>query len=398
MLVMLKAGLILFCILVVGDIISLKSKAKIPMMFVAFSLYLILTWLGMPKDLPDVSGLGAFGVVMVGPLIVHMATLVPLKQVKEQWRAIVVGVFGMLFAILFIVGIGSIFFSYAKMVSGTGALCGSVVAAVVTIDKLKEVGLASLAVIPLAIVAIQEPFGQFIAVNFLRKYASELKSDIDSGKVDINNSNKEVSDEKTQLGSEENPSTRFKAIIPLKYETPFVMLLELFAIASIAVFISEKTSIHWAIWCLVLGFVAVYFGLLRGKILDRANSMGITMAALLFYVFTQMNDVTPKVFGNEILTILAILILGIIGLIIGGIIGGKIVKWPKNLAIPVALNALFGFPGNFLISQEACRSVSENDKEKDFIMGKIVGPMLIGGYTTVTVGSVVVASFLIRTL
>lgn len=397
MFTMLKASLILFAILALGDIVSLKSKAKIPMMFVALGVYLVLIWLGMPMDLPMVSNLGMFGVVMIAPLIVHMATIIPIRQFKNQWRAIVVAIFGMLFAVLLIVGVSSFTFGYTKGIAGSGALCGSVVAAVITVDRLKEVGMGALAIIPLAIVAIQEPIGQIVAINILKKYAVNIKDKINLSTIAITTDEK-VKDDAVVYETEENPSPRFKALLPKEYETPFVMLLKLFAIATLAVFIGDKTGLHWAVWSLVLGVVAVYFGILRGKMLDRSNSMGITMAALLFYVFTQMNEVTPQVFGEEVITILSILVLGIIGLIIGAIIGGKIVGWPKELSMPVALTALFGFPGNYLITQEVCRSVSENKEESDYLMEKLLGPMLIGGYTTVTIGSVLIISILINTI
>lgn len=402
MFTMLKAALILFAILALGDIVSLKSKAKIPMMFVALGVYLVLIWVGMPMDLPMVSNLGMFGVLMVSPLIVHMATVIPIRQFKEQWRAIVVAAFGMIFAVLLILGVGSFTFGYAKGVAGAGALCGSVVAAIITVDRLKEVGLGALAIIPLAIVAIQEPIGQIVSINILKKHAFNIKNKINLGKISINTDlkakNENVNNNEFVYETEDNPSPRFKALVPKEYETPFVMLLKLFAIATLATFMGEKTGLHWAVWSLVLGVAAVYFGVLRGKMIDRSNSMGITMAALLFYVFTQMNEVTPEVFGDELITILSILVLGIIGLIIGSTIGGKIVGWPKELSMPVALTALFGFPGNYLITKEVCRSVGENKEESEYLMEELLGPMLIGGYTTVTIGSVLIASILISTL
>lgn len=399
MLTMVVAALILFAILAFGDVLSLITKARLPMMFVALGTYLVLIWSGMPMDLPIVSNMGMFGVVMISPLIVHMATMIPVREFKKQWRAIVVALSGMVFAVALILGVGSIFFGYTKSVAGSGALCGSVVAAVITVDKLKEVGMGALAIIPLAIVAIQEPIGQLVAINILKKHAINIKKKLSSGELSIKDNEEDIIVRNgIQYETDENPSPRFKAWIPKRFETPFVMLLKLFIVAAIAQYIADKTGLHWAVWSLLLGVVAVYFGFLRGKMLDRSGSMGITMAALLFYVFTQMNEVTLEVFGTEIVPVLGILVLGIIGLVIGAIIGGKMVGWPKELAMPVALTALFGFPGNYLITQEACRSVGENNEENDFLMSEMIGPMLIGGYTTVTIGSVVIISVLINTL
>lgn len=400
MLEMAKAALAMFAILALGDFISLKTRAKVPTMFVSLSVYLVLVWAGMPKDLPVTSNVGMFGVVMIAPLIVHMATLIPFRQFKKQWRAIVVGCSGMVFATVLIIAAGTSLFGYSRMVSGVGALCGSLVAAIVTVSKLKEIGLATLAVIPLAIVAIQEPIGQVLAANILRKYAIKIKNEIDNGEIKIKENEfiQETSQDGIIYGSDDNPSPRYRAILPMKYETPSIEIFILFLIGTVAVYIGEYTKIHFAVWSLVLGIVAVYFGILRSRVLDRANSAGITIGALIIYVFTQMNDVTLQVFGNQIIAILFVLVVGIIGLAVGAVIGGKLVGWDKYLSIPVAFNALFGFPGNYMITNEVCRSIAGNKEEETYLKELLLAPMLIGGYTTVTIGSIIIASVLMRTL
>lgn len=66
--------------------------------------------------------------------------------------------------------------------------------------------------------------------------------------------------------------------------------------------------------------------------------------------------------------------------------------------LPVALTATVGFPGDYLVCEEISRSVDRNKEEDEIILNEILTPMLIGGFTTVTVGSVVIASTLIKTL
>jgi hypothetical protein len=78
-------------------------------------------------------------------------------------------------------------------------------------------------------------------------------------------------------------------MVPGKYETEFVILFKLFALALITVTLERYSGINMIFWCLALGLIASHFGLFRGKILARANSLGIAMAALLFYAFTMMN-------------------------------------------------------------------------------------------------------------
>lgn len=386
------AGTVVLAILAIGDIVSVISKAKIPMMFVALGLYLILTWLGMPQDYPMTSNFAMFGLTMLAPLIVNMATIIPLKDFAKQWRAIIVSLFGMIVAVALILAVSYFTFGYEKGIAGSGALCGSLVAAVITTDALKSVGMGALCIIPLAIVAIQEPIGQIVAINMLKKHAVNI--------YDAVHQNTITTEGNSLTPEEEGPKTHIghKALIPEKFETPFVALLKLVAVGCLGVFVGEKTGLHWAISCLLFGIVAVYLGILRPKMLDRAESSGITMACILIYVFTQMNEVTPEVFGTEVVSILAILVVGIIGLSLGGLLGGKLVGWKKELSMAVALTALFGFPGNYIITQEVCRAVGKTEFEQEKLMDEMLAPMLIGGYTSVTVGSLLIASFLVRFL
>src|SRR5690606_27130462 len=111
---------------------------------------------------------------------------------------------------------------------------------------------------------------------------------------------------------------------------------------------------------------------------------------LIFYILPSMNDVTFKKFITHLPSIFLILAIGAIGIIVGGYIGSKIFKWDPFLGIPVALTAMFGFPGDYIICEEVGRTVGRNEAESKYIFQQIISPLLIGGFTTVTVASIVV--------
>ncbi|HDK25974.1 MAG TPA: hypothetical protein ENG48_02625 [Candidatus Atribacteria bacterium] len=404
------AALILIAILALGDYISIITKAKVPMLFICLFGYLILIWSGMPKDLISISTLGPLGGMLVPILIVHMGTLIPFNQIKEQWRAIVVALIGLVIAGGFILLITSPIFGYNRAVAGCAPVLGGIIAALITADGLKAVGHPELLVIAMAILGVQGLVGMPIASNILRKYAVLLKEKIKRGEIAFDSiSKKKVVEEQTnkgsfdvveeiQYGTDENPSPKYKALVPKKFEVDTIMLFKLFIGGALAFFLGTITPISNSIWALFIGMAGAYFGIYRGKMLNRANSFGLAMAALIILVLGSMNNVTFKLFTTQLPAILSILAIGTVGLLIGGIIGAKIVKWPKELSIPVVLTAEFGFPGNYLISDEVARSTGSNKKERDIIMDKILPPMLVGGYTTVTVTSVIIAGILIKTL
>jgi MFS family permease len=393
------ASLILIAILALGDYISIITKAKVPMLFVCLFGYLILIWSGMPKDLISISTLGPLGGMLVPVLIVHMGTLIPFNQIKEQWRSIVVALIGLVIAGGFILLIISPIFGYNKAVAGCAPVLGGIIAALVTADGLKAAGHPELLVIAMAILGIQGLVGMPIASNILKKYVVSIKEKIKRGEITSDSvSKKKAAAEEIQYGTDENPSPKYRALLPKKFEVDTIMLFKLLIGGALAFFLGKITPISNSIWALFIGMTGAYFGIYRGKMLNRANSFGLAMAALIILVLGSMNNVTFKLFTTQLPAILSILAIGTIGLLLGGVIGAKIVKWPKELSIPVVLTAEFGFPGNYLISDEVARSTGSNKKERDIIMDKILPPMLVGGYTTVTITSIIIASILIKTL
>lgn len=68
------------------------------------------------------------------------------------------------------------------------------------------------------------------------------------------------------------------------------------------------------------------------------------------------------------------------------------------MSLPIALNALYGFPPNFILTTEAIQSLTEDEKEISYLTDIMLPKMLIGGFTSVTIVSVVIggifASFL----
>lgn len=395
---MVYAALILVAAVALGDFISVKTRARVPMLFVAMFVYLIALWLGMPKDLPMVSQLGMFGVVMVAPLIVHMGTIIPFAVLREQWKAIIIALIGMAVAAGLILGIARLMFGYERAVAGCAPVLGGIIAALVTIEGLKAVGLPALGVIAAMILAVQMLVGLPIAANFLRRHA--LKIEIKPAAASHSEAKSEVKKAAIPYGTDENPSPRYKAWLPKKYETASIMLLKLFAAGALAVALDKLTHGHvnYSIFCIILGLTGSYFGFFRGKMLERSASLGIAMVGLIIYVMTTLNEVTPQSLAAEAGAIFGILFIGIIGLHLGGWLGAKLVRWPRDLAIPVALTALFGFPGNWLICDEASRTVGKTKDEQSYINGIILPPMLVGGFTTVTITSIIVAGILVGTL
>lgn len=381
------ATVLIFALIALGECLSIISRARIPMLLTAMVGFLLLMWTGIfPEDILEKSQFAALGAILIGPAILHMGTMIPFSLLKSQIKAVFIALGGIIFSGILILTIIPLVFDYPTAVAGVGPLSGGIIALLITSEKLQEIGLQSLVIIPALIVAFQGVLGMPLAMNFMRKYAINIQKDMDSGSFIPMASDVELNGK-----AKKGKVSALKSSMTLK-------LFYVFVGAAIGVALGTITPIHYSLWCLAIGVVGLKLGLFESKSLEKANSFTITMIGIIFVVIGTMSDVTPKEFISNLPSILTILIIGTIGIAVGGYLTSKLVKWHPYKGMPVALTALFGFPGDYLLCEEVSRSIARNEKEEKAIFNELLAPMLIGGFTTVTVASVVVAGILVQTL
>lgn len=382
------ATTLLFALIALGEWLSILSKARIPMLLTAMVGFLVLVWTGIfPNDILDKSQFPALGAILIGPAILHMGTMIPFSLLKSQIKAVMIALGGVIFAGVLILLIVPLIFDYPTAVAGVGPISGGIIALIITSDKLTELGMTSLIVIPALIVAFQGVMGMPLALNFMRKYALVMQKGMDNGSFTPSQTDEDEQD------AEKKDSTKkkFKSTTTLK-------LFYVFLGASIGVALGTVTPIHYSLWCLAIGIIGLKVGLFEPKMLEKANSFTITMIGIVFVVIGTMGGVTPSQVLSNLPSILLILVIGTVGMVIGGYVMSKLMKWHPYKGIPVALTALFGFPGDYILCEEVSRSIARNVEEEKIIFNELLAPMLIGGFTTVTVASVVIAGLLIQTL
>ncbi|ASN06060.1 hypothetical protein [Virgibacillus necropolis] len=382
------ATVLIFSLIALGEWLSIVSRARIPMLLTAMVGFLVCSWTGIfPEDILEKSTFPALGAILIGPAILHMGTLIPFSILRSQLKAVVIALSGIVVAGILLLTIIPLFFDYATAVAGFGPISGGIIALIITSEKLTELGLTSIIVIPALIVAFQGVLGMPLAMNFMRRYAIKMQKEMDDGTF-IPMANADDSDEKEEVKAK---SSSFKSSVTLK-------LFSVFVGAAIGISLGEVTPIHYSLWCLVIGLLGVKIGLFETRSLEKANSFTLTMMGIIFVVIGTMADVSPQDVVSNLPSIILILLLGTFGIALGGYIASRFVKWHPFKGMPVALTALFGFPGDYILCEEVSRSVARNEQEEKVIFNELLTPMLIGGFTTVTIASVVIAGLLVQTL
>ena len=95
--------------------------------------------------------------------------------------------------------------------------------------------------------------------------------------------------------------------------------------------------------------------------------------------------------GSIIMPMIILIVIGVSGMALVVFVVAKIMKMPFCLSMATALTALYGFPPNAIITESVCTALAETPEEKEYLMSKMFAPMIVGGFTTVTITSVIIA-------
>ena len=106
-------------------------------------------------------------------------------------------------------------------------------------------------------------------------------------------------------------------------------------------------------------------------------------------------SVTWASLSEMIIPLIGMLLLSAIGIIIMSIIAGKIFGYSPAISAACGLTALFGYPCTQIITDEVVESLSINQEEKKRIHQHLLPKMLIAGFTTVTIASVIFSGIII---
>ena len=334
------AFFILMAFLALGEFVSVKTRAIVPSILIFLILLLAGVWGGfLPKEIIDLGGFSeAMTEVIMVVIVVNMGSSLSLDSLKKEWKTV-------------------------------------------------------LSTIALLLLALQEFPVYFILPGLLRSETLRRLDLFRKGEL------KAVS-----IEAEENKKRLIPAI-PEKYMDTSTYLFLLGLVGMLAILASTLSGkifnsfgvgfkISPTIFALFFGIIAGEIGLLERKSLQKANCFGFFVVASVVGVMGGLVNSSMDEILALIIPLVVLIFLGIIGMAIGGIIVGKLLKLTWQMSFAIALNCLIGFPVNFLLTNEAINVLAKTEEEKDFLTNTMVPTMLVGGFTTVTLGSVVFAGIL----
>lgn len=387
----------------VGEIVSYVTKAFIPSMAAALVIYLLLTWVGMTKDFPEISGFGYLGELSMLFLIVHLGTSVAPGDYIKNIKSVIVAAAALVGGLVCVVGIGGLVFGFDVMLAGAGAACGGgAIAGILAIQKLTELNLVALIAVPAIIVGTVDFFGQPIASFLLKKFTKKL-SKTDAyllEKVAKKDDHTEVrlTKHKIPYGSEDNPSNKITSWVPIKLEEDGFVLFELAILSALAYFLETVTGVSSCIFAFFLGAIGCAVGLLRMNLLDRSHSYGIVICIFITWLFQSMNEITPSGLLESLGPALAILILAAVGLAGAGGLAGKLLGYDFWLSAAAGMGLMFLMPGVMVVCTEVSARSARDKEEEKFMFDSIAPSMYIVANAGYIMGVAITVSFLLSLL
>lgn len=391
---MLAFVIVVFALLI-GDFVAVRTKAWIPSMFVTGIIFLIGYWTFFPKEIVALSGVpSVVAVMMMYLLITNMGTLLSLKELKNQWKTIVIALSGIIGIIVALLGIGSLIFGLQTMIVAIPPLVGGVVSALIMSEGATAAGLTTLSVFAIVIYVMQGFAGYPLTALVLKKEGKRLLEEYRKG--DLAAAQAEIA-----AAAEVQPAVELKLFknLPAKYNTDFFKLFRLalvgFLAYQVSVWVAPIVSISPFVLCLLFGVIATSVGFLEKHALQKANGFGIAILVLMLFIFDGLKQATPGMLLSIIVPLIGTIVLGVIGMYIFSFIAGKLLKVSKEMAFAVSLTALYGFPADYIITNEVINSLTEDEKEREALTSHMLPPMLVGGFITVTIVSVILAGIFV---
>ncbi|WP_369282130.1 hypothetical protein [Oscillibacter sp. GMB15532] len=382
---------------IIGEVVSTLTKAWIPSVFVTAVVMLVGYWTVLPTTLVSDSMLIPFGsTIGIYLLITHMGTVISLKQLKEQWKTIVVCLMGLAGMCGLSLLVAPLIMERELVIAGLPPLTGGIVAATLMRDAAAAAGFQKAAVFAITMYCIQGFAGYPITAVCLQAEGKRLLKEYRGGETVMTDSDRAAVKAAEAATSASAAKKKLIPPIPQKFDSAVVVLIKLALVGWLATQLGGIVfpgigKISGAIWALVLGILFTTIGFLDANSLNKANSYGIMMFALMMYVFDGLKDCTPDMLKAIIFPMVALIVVGVVGMAIMSFIVAKVLRMSFPMAFANGLTALYGFPCDAIITESTCTALSQTPEEKEYLMSRMFPSMIVGGFVTVTITSVFIA-------
>jgi len=395
---------VLTLIFVVSDKIALATKSYLSAFFCISAFIIIGNWTIFPMMfgpaegatyIVNLTGLSAYTPIITSMYMVHVGTMISLTDLIKQWKTVIIG-----FMAVALIGVAGIFITsqiidpYAAVASAPVVAGGSVAnilmqAALDTVEAARGIDLSQVKVVVIMTLCLQTLIAMPLCSAIMKSEATAI---VKAGRLPA-------------LKSEQSGETGFQFKLPFQIPVPEMLKTQsgsLFRVALVglagyafATLIGQNTLLV----CMLFGVLFRTLGFLDPHALTPANSYGWFLFMLTMFCMGSFWQCTPALVLGSIKYLIPIFGIGIIAIIVTAVIAKFIFKESFRMCFAIGLTSMIGSPGTIYIAQEVSTAVADGDEEKRQILeGYCLPRLLIAGFSTLTVGSVIFASILVPIL
>ena len=388
---------VFLAVFAVGDVVSYKTKGLISGVIIAAIVYIGGYWTGIiPTDSIASTGLPTMlTAIMIPLLLVNLGTAINISQLLSEWKTVVVALVGLVGLALISFTVSTWLFGREYALSASSPIAGGTIAAIITNEAAVAAGQPNFGAFAMLVCSFQMFIGMPVSSFMLRKEAERLMA---KGLIAPN----AVAEADTV--SKKKFNLKIMGDGPVQYQTTPILVLRVAIIAVIAYFISNLTIIPGSnptnyylnpnVAYLLFGIVFGEIGFLVKNGLQKAGMYGFTMLCLYALTPNSFTSVTPDALLDMVIPLVGTLVFGAIGIAIFAIICGKFLGYSPYMSIAIGMCALMGYPGTQIVTDDMVNALSVSSEEKTAISDILLPKMLVGGFTTVTIASVVFAGII----
>lgn len=388
---------VFLAVFAVGDVVSYKTKGLISGVIIAAIVYIGGYWTGIiPTDSIASTGLPTMlTAIMIPLLLVNLGTAINISQLLSEWKTVVVALVGLVGLALISFTVSTWLFGREYALSASSPIAGGTIAAIITNEAAVAAGQPNFGAFAMLVCSFQMFIGMPVSSFMLRKEAERLMA---KGLIAPN----AVAEADTV--SKKKFNLKIMGDGPVQYQTTPILVLRVAIIAVIAYFISNLTIIPGSdptnyylnpnVAYLLFGIVFGEIGFLVKNGLQKAGMYGFTMLCLYSLTPNSFTSVTPDALLDMVIPLVGTLVFGAIGIAIFAIICGKFLGYSPYMSIAIGMCALMGYPGTQIVTDDMVNALSVSSEEKTAISDILLPKMLVGGFTTVSIASVVFAGII----
>lgn len=359
-----QSGLVIAALFVLGEIISRKLKAVIPAVLVSGILFMALLWSGIvPVDMVERSKLGVLMPVGMMFIILSMGSNTSLREMAANWRVVLLAAVSYIFELCMIMLVMNFIFDRNMAIA---AFPGSSAATLIVQERARALGYNDCVILSVLLLFLNGVVACPIVGVLIKKEARRI----------MQNGIPELPDRQ--------PGTALAGSGKSGGGSSYVSFFKFYLGAWICQRLATLVNLSPYVLCLVLGVVFSELGFFRRDEFKRTESGGFLFFIMMAMILNSFGASSPEMLLHVLLPIVIVLCTAVLSLSLASLVMGKILGFSPWLAVALGFNIMVGFPVNLMLAQDMINYLTEDEKQRSYLMEQIGNRMVLAGFTSTT--------------